>query len=504
MEERRSPFRLGCLAGLALAAGGLALRAWACTPALEGTRLESPRHVLAYRANPQIGSFFAIDVAACAKNGPPPKTLKVDALMPEHRHGMNYAPKVTTLAPGRWRAEGLMLHMPGKWAFVFVVDGERMAHRLEVSEGIHFDEDEKRKIIAHGPWPPPARRDPSNRVSGTPAAIALGERLFFEPRLSGGGGVLCASCHVPFRAFQDGRPRGFGLQEVERNTPSLLNVGLYRWYGWDGGHDSLWSQSIRPILEPRELGSSPRHVAELIRNDEQLACRYRNTFGATPSASNDEAILVDVGKALAAFQETLQSGRTPFDQFRDQLARGEPYSDWHYSPAAQRGLKLFIGKAGCNSCHTGPNFTGGEFHNTGITSKTRDGQVDSGRSAGVQKLRESRFNLLGKYNDDASRASATHTQQVKNDPRSTGAFKVPSLRNTMLTAPYGHHGEVATLADMVRHYSEVGHARVPGSGHQKLQPLNLSEREQRDLVVFLESLNTFSNPWRPEDSGRCY
>ena len=367
-----------------------------------------------------------------------------------------------------------------------------------------FSAAEIRSILAHGPWPAPSPRDPSNRVSGKAEAVEFGTQLFFDPRLSAKGNVSCGTCHVPERNWTDNMHRGIGNAEMDRNTPTLMNVRLGRWFGWDGAADSLWSQSIRPILEPRELGSSPRHVAELIRNDEQLACRYRRTFGATPSASNDEAILVDVGKALAAFQETLQSGRTPFDQFRDQLERGEAYSDWHYSPAAQRGLKLFIGKAGCNTCHTGPNFTGDEFHNTGITSKTRDGQVDSGRSAGVQKLRESRFNLLGQYNDDASRASATHTQQVKNDARSTGAFKVPSLRNTMLTAPYGHHGEVATLADMVRHYSEVGHARVPGSGQQKLQPLNLSEREQQDLVVFLESLNTFSNPWRPEDSGRCY
>ena len=250
MEERRSGLRLGAVAGLALASAGVALPAPACTPALEGTRLESASYVLAYRAKPQVGSFFSIDAAACAKAGPPPRSLKVDAHMPAHRHGMNYSPKVTALGPGRWRAEGLMLHMPGKWELVFVVDGERMADAKDVS---FFDEAEKRRILSHGPWPPPAHRDPSNRVSGNPQAVALGERLFFDPRLSGTGSVLCASCHVPFRAFQDGRPRALGLEEVERNTPTLFNVGFYRWYGWGGGHDSLWSQSIRPLLDPREM-----------------------------------------------------------------------------------------------------------------------------------------------------------------------------------------------------------------------------------------------------------
>ena len=359
------------------------------------------------------------------------------------------------------------------------------------------------RILAHGPWPVPTARDPSNRVSGKADAVEFGTHLFFDPRLSAKGNVSCGTCHVPERNWTDNMHRGVGTAEMDRNTPTLMNVRLGRWFGWDGAADSLWSQSIRPILEPRELGASPRHVAELVRNDEQLACRYRKTFGSAPSASDDEAVLVDVAKALAAFQETLQSGRTPFDQFRDQLARGEAYSDWHYSPAAQRGLKLFIGKAGCDACHTGPNFTSDEFHNTGIASKTRAGAVDSGRSVAIGKLRESRFNLLGAYNDDASGDGAARTRQAANEPAAAGAFKVPSLRNTMLTAPYGHHGEISSLAAMVRHYSEVGHSRAPGSTTQKLQPLNLSEREQNDLVVFLESLNTFSNPWRPEDSGSC-
>lgn len=135
MEERRSRLRRLLLAGLALAAP-----AWACEPPLEGTRVESTRFVLAYRAHPQVGSFFSIDVAACAKAGPPPKTLKIDAHMPAHRHGMNYAPKVTTLGPGRWRAEGLMLHMPGKWELVFVVDGERLSRGFQLSDAVRFSD----------------------------------------------------------------------------------------------------------------------------------------------------------------------------------------------------------------------------------------------------------------------------------------------------------------------------------------------------------------------------
>jgi len=116
MEKRRRALRL------AAAAAGLSwIPAWACTPAIQGATLESASYVLAFRASPvAVATHFNLDVAACAKSGgPPPAELKIDAHMPEHRHGMNYAPSVKALGPGRWRAEGLMFHMPGRWEFAF-------------------------------------------------------------------------------------------------------------------------------------------------------------------------------------------------------------------------------------------------------------------------------------------------------------------------------------------------------------------------------------------------
>ena len=197
-----------------------------------------------------------------------------------------------------------MLHMPGKWEFVFEVRAagktDRMAQGFQLAE---FSEEEIAKILQHGPWPPPPRsatRATASRAS--PRRSRSASKLFFEPRLSGTGSVLCASCHVPFRAFQDSRARAFGLQEVERNTPSLLDVSLYRWYGWDGANDSLWSQSIRPLLDEREMRSTPPKVAQVMR--QLFAKDYEAAFGRGLPA-NDEEVLADVGKALAAFQETL-------------------------------------------------------------------------------------------------------------------------------------------------------------------------------------------------------
>ena len=479
MEKRRT--------GLWLAAcAALSFPAWGCN---EGTRLESPRFVLAYKVEAlEVAQHFSVDVAVCPKSGQPQaEALKVDAHMPEHRHGMNYAATVTPLGPGRWRAEGLMFHMPGRWEFVFEVRAagttDRLASSIRLSSVIDFSKEEVAKILQHGPWPPRLAPDPTNRVSGRHEAIALGEKLFFEPRLSGSGSVLCATCHAPFRRFQDARARGFGLELVDRNTPTVVNARFYRWFGWDGAQDSLWAQSIRPLLDPREMNASAAHVAKTVRT--LFPREYESAFGRRPPAQ-DEELLVDAGKALAAFQETLVSGRTPFDQFRDSLEKGETSG---YALAAQRGLKIFVGKGNCSVCHFGPQFTNGEFADTGVPFFIAPGKVDPGRQAGIEKLKASPFNLLGRHNDDRSGASAVGTKHVQVQHRNFGEFRVPGLRGVAQTAPYMHNGSLATLKDVVRFYSELNEERLHADGEKILRPLKLTAAEVQDLVAFLESLS---------------
>jgi cytochrome c peroxidase len=360
---------------------------------------------------------------------------------------------------------------------------------------VEYSEAETRAILRHGPWPAPWAHDPSNRVSGNPQAIELGEHLFFDPRLSPSGKVLCATCHAPFRGWQDGRARAFGLQEVDRNTQSLLDVRYQRWFGWDGAGDSLWAQSVRPILEAREMGGSQAQAAALVRGDAELACRYRKAFGAPPPAA-DEAVLAGIGKALAAFQETLVSGRTPFDDFRDALSRGDFSSMKKYPEAAQRGLRIFVGRGNCSTCHVGPAFSNGEFHDTGVPFFIKGG-ADPGRHGGIRKLEANPLNLLGAYNDDASRASAVKTRQVDLQHRNFGEFKVPSLRNVAQTAPYMHNGSFATLADVVRHYSDISPDRLHSDGEAILKPLRLPAADAADLVAFLESLSESASALPP-------
>ncbi|MGH8697500.1 MAG: cytochrome-c peroxidase, partial [Burkholderiales bacterium] len=320
----------------------------------------------------------------------------------------------------------------------------------------------------------------TNRGSGQPDAIALGERLFFSPRLSGNAGVLCASCHEPWRGFTDGRPRAFGLAAVDRNTPSLVNVRLYRWFGWDGANDTLWAQSIRPLLDPREMASSPARIAALVRDDPELRGAFTVAFGAPPA--DDDAVLAGVGKALAAYQETLQSGRTPFDELRDALARADPEAAAGYPAPARRGLRIFVGRGNCASCHAGPNFTDGAFHDVGTASRRQNGAPDAGRRDGVRKLLANPFNLLGRYGDDPSPARAAGTRGASKEKNVAGAFRTPGLRDVALTAPYLHDGSLATLCEVAKL-----HPRTRSRGAARGQP-SLSADERSDLVAFLETL----------------
>ena len=354
------------------------------------------------------------------------------------------------------------------------------------AQSVKFAADERERVATLGPWPPPAKVDPSNRVSGQPAAIALGERLFSTASLSGVGGLRCASCHEQWRGFVDGRTTGLGAEPGTRNTLPLRNVALQRWFGWDGANDSLWAQSVRPMLDPREMKSSPARVAALMRGDADLAARYAKAFGA-PLPADDEALLVDVGKALAAYQETLVSARTPFDEFRDALARGTETGG--YSTAAQRGLRVFVGKGQCVACHAGPNFSDGAFHHSLVASRGPEGEPDTGRQRGLQSLLASRFNLLGRYNDDVARATAVHTREAASETLATGLFRTPSLREVAATGPYMHDGSVENLCDALKPHAEGG--------------VELSRSERVDVVAFLRTLGEARPPHVDERVFLC-
>lgn len=340
-------------------------------------------------------------------------------------------------------------------------------------DGPRPDADARARILALGPWPMASVADRSNRVSGKAAAAAFGEHLFYSPRLSSQGALRCASCHEPWRAFSDGRPRGLGAGPGSRNTPSLLNVRDNRAFGWDGAHDSLWSQSLRPLLDPLEMASSPARIASVLRGDADFAREYTRAFGSPPP-QDDLALTADVGKALAAFQETLVSAPTAFDRYRAALADDDAAEQAEYPPAARAGLLLFVGKAGCVACHGGPRFSDGGFHPSRIRSTLGDGRVDPGYAGSIAKRRADPFRRGGRFSDAPDDVPVDPPPAIVAD----GSFRTPSLREVARTAPYMHDGSVERLCDTLAPHTRDAPA-VP----------TLTLQQRRELVAFLRSIS---------------
>ncbi len=374
-----------------------------------------------------------------------------------------------------------------QFAFTFVTSCS-IALAAPFGAEVVFTEDERRTILSHGPWPPRLVRDSSNYVSGNIAAIALGRRLFFDSRLSISNTISCATCHEPGKAFSDGKPLAHGLAQVPRNTPSVWNVRFNRWYGWSGATDTLWGASIRPILIESEMGASEGHVANLIANDATLEKFFQNAFRKAPDQLSAEQTFVGAGKALAAYQETLVTPRTAFDDFRDSIAKGNDQQQSSYSLSEQRGLKIFVGKGNCSLCHFGPSFTNGEFDDVAIPFFSGPGVVDQGRYGGIKSFRRSPYTRSGVHSDNPDRKALTRHVALKH--RNWGEFKVPSLRNVARTAPYMHNGSLATLRDVVLHYSKIDEERLHSDGNTILKPLNLTSEEVEDLISFLDSLTS--------------
>ncbi|HEY6511540.1 MAG TPA: cytochrome c peroxidase [Burkholderiaceae bacterium] len=358
--------------------------------------------------------------------------------------------------------------------------------------------DEAPRILSLGPWPAEARRDPGNRVSGDAKAIELGRQLFRDPRMSPVGYIACVTCHQPDRAFTDIKARAHGLADLPRNTPALANLGLQHWYGWGGASDSLWMASIKPILDAREFGGNAALVTRLFTREPELAACYRRVFGVS-ALRDPERTVVNVGKALAAYVETLVTARTPFDEFRDALARGDTSRMAVYPAAALRGLRLFVGRAGCVGCHGGPNFSDGRFHPgvapvDDMAAAVARSLADDGRLADARYLKASRFNLQGAYNDDASRRNAVPTRTLAVESGLAGQFRTPTLRNVAVTAPYFHDGQAERLTDALQHRQPAAPA----------EPLRLGEID--DIAAFLATLTDAygsRRPWDPSGLTRC-
>lgn len=351
-----------------------------------------------------------------------------------------------------------------------------------------FNQAEINQILSHGPWPPLSLPpDPGNELSGLEWAESIGEHLFSVTYLSGSGGLSCASCHQQELGFTDGRALAQGAAIHTRNTQGLWNVGLQRWFGWDGGADSQWSAAMRPLLSGIEMAGSIPEAASSLRQDPYFL-QLLESANVEP-ATSDERLVVFATKCIAAYTRTLVSPKTAFDRYRDALETGDLVAQNAYSEAAKRGLKIFLGPANCRTCHFGPDFSNGEFHDTGRPFFTGVGQVDPGRYRGIQRVRQDRYNLIGDFSQPQHQEQILKTRNVTLGQSNWGQWRTPGLRQLLYTAPYTHDGSLATLHEVVDAYADIDPARLHGAGESILKPLDLGPSERTDLVRFLESLS---------------
>lgn len=368
-----------------------------------------------------------------------------------------------------------------------------------------FSEAELERLLRASPRPAlPA--DPTNAVADDPRAAALGERLFFDTRFSSNGEVSCATCHDPEQGWADGRATAVGIAALEAHTPSVLDSAFERWLFWDGRADSLWAQALQPLEHPDEQGTTREQVAELLLIDAEYRAGYAELFGAPPlddsagDAVDVDRVFANVGKLIAAFERTLLSGETPFDQYARGLETGDAQDLAALGADEVAGARLFFGEARCHMCHHGPTLSDLEFHDVRLPSELPAAERAPGRSAGLRSVVADPFNGLGEFSDDRGAHARNKLAYLVRNPHSLGEFKTPGLRAVASTAPYMHTGQFNTLEEVVAHYATLTDA--PPKRHvdadDVLVATHLDAQQQRQLVAFLHSLT----PLEPTSTPR--
>jgi cytochrome c peroxidase len=367
---------------------------------------------------------------------------------------------------------------------------------------------------------PPPPRDSSNAVEAVPAAAALGKRLFGEVRFSRNQAVSCATCHAPARQFQDGLPVGRGVGAGSRRTMPIAGAAHSPWLFWDGRKDSLWSQALGPLEDAVEHGGNRTRIAKVMRTNYRV--EYEALFGPMPDLADlpedagpqgnaaeraawenmDPArrmevnrVFANLGKAIAAYERTLTPGESRFDRYVDAVVAGDREGRQALSTQEVNGLRLFLGRGQCVTCHAGPLLTDQHFHNTGVPPRDLV-HPDRGRSAATANVRRDEFNCLGAFSDAAPEACQELRFMVSDDSALEGAFKTPSLRNVGQRAPYMHAGQFASLEEVVAHYAKspsaaVGHSELAqeGAGRTERKAIRLTESEVQDVAAFLRTLS---------------
>src|SRR5882724_2876633 len=316
----------------------------------------------------------------------------------------------------------------------------------------------------------------------TPEKIALGQKLFFDGRLSADGSVACASCHNPERAFTDGKPTSTGIHGRlgQRNAPTILNALYNKTQFWDGRAKTLEDQAALPIVNSIEMGQPNLNAAVArVASVGEYQQAFSQVFGRPTSGP-------DILRAIASYERSLVSFNSPFDRF---IAGDKNAID----DAAQRGWELFNTRGRCNKCHAltedkrdVTNFTDNDFHNIGIgiirhnvvaLARQAEQLINSGDAAAIDRAAiQTDMSALGRF-------------LISKKEPDIASFKTPNLRNVMVTGPYFHDGSQETLWDVIDHYNKGAGLQDPFLD-QDIQPLALTESDIDDLVAFMASLTS--------------
>lgn len=301
---------------------------------------------------------------------------------------------------------------------------------------------------------PPIR--PHCTLADCDGAAELGQKLFFEPALSGSGTISCRTCHDPKRFYVDTRnPNNVSqtaMGYTKRNSAGLVDLAFKpraQVFTWNGGYAS--PGAVLDLAVHKAMGSDVKPVADVVRHRFSYEMAYRRLFGAPPESETDDAVFANLELAFDAYLERLVSLDSPFDRWRDGDATA-------LADDAQRGFAVFVGKGGCIDCHGGPMFSDFGYRNTGVP-RTADNTVN-----------------------DNGRYDVTH------DPNDLGVFVTPMLRNVAQTGPYMHDGSIATLREVVELYRRGGEPGGVGTRDPRIAPLDLTDEDASDLVAFLEAL----------------
>lgn len=376
--------------------------------------------------------------------------------------------------------------------------------------------DDDQKAVLKSLWIgslPPIPENPSNKYSTDPKAVTLGKKLFFDSRLSGNLKVSCATCHPPNMNFADNLPLAHGMGTTNRRTMPLVGVAYYTWLFWDGRKDSLWAQALGPIESPVEHGFTRTQCASVII--QHYKQDYEEVFGPLPAFSkrdlpplakpslDDPAslkawvsmprekkeavnrIYANMGKAIAAFVRTIVPTPSRFDEYVEAFIKKDSASMLKsLSNEEVKGLRLFIGKAKCTNCHSGPLFTNGDFHNVGVPNAANV-PPDNGRSEAIAKVLADEFNCMSVYSDAKPSECAELRYMDTATYKYIGAFKTPTLRNVAERAPYMHAGQIPTLRKVLEFYRDL----KPGQRSADLEHGDLNDLELDQLEAFLRTLS---------------